>query len=122
MAARWQQLTDVGATVIRTPVSGPHQKTDLPALLADLARREVNELHLEVGHKLGGSFLREGLVDELLLYMAPRLLGPGAGLAHIGPFESLAQSLDWQFTDVSRVGADLRILARRAGGWPAASA
>lgn len=122
VATRWQQLTDVGATVIRTPVSGPHQKTDLPALLADLARREVNELHLEVGHKLGGSFLREGLVDELLLYMAPRLLGPGAGLAHIGPFESLAQSLDWQYTDVSRVGADLRILARRAGGWPAADA
>ncbi len=122
MATRWQQLTDVGATVIRTPVSGPQQKTDLPALLADLARREVNELHLEVGHKLGGSFLREGLVDELLLYMAPRLLGPGAGLAHIGPFESLTQSLDWQFTDVSRVGADLRILARRAGGWPAADA
>ncbi|MBY0466943.1 MAG: bifunctional diaminohydroxyphosphoribosylaminopyrimidine deaminase/5-amino-6-(5-phosphoribosylamino)uracil reductase RibD [Burkholderiales bacterium] len=122
VATRWQQLTDAGATVIRIPVSGPHQKTDLPALLADLAQREVNELHLEAGHKLGGSFLREGLVDELLLYMAPRLLGPGAGLAHIGPFESLAQSLDWQFTDVSRVGADLRILARRAGGWPAAAA
>lgn len=122
MATRWQQLADAGATVIRLPVSGPQQKTDLAALLANLAQREVNELHLEAGHKLGGSFLREGLVDELLLYMAPRLLGPGAGLAHIGPFESLAQSLDWQFTDVSRVGADLRILARRAGGWPAAEA
>lgn len=122
VAERWQQLTGAGATVMRLPVSGPQQKTDLHALLTDLARREVNELHLEAGHKLGGSFLREGLVDELLLYMAPRLLGPGAGLAHIGPFDSLAQSLDWQFTDMSRVGADLRILARRAGGWPAASA
>lgn len=121
-ATRWQQLTEAGATIIPLQVSGPKQKTDLSALLADLALREVNELHLEVGHKLGGSFLREGLVDELLLYMAPRLLGPGAGLAHIGPFESLAQSLDWQYTDVRRVGPDLRILARRAGGWPAADA
>ena len=121
-ATRWQQLTDAGATVVRIPVSGPHQKTDLSALLTDLATREVNELHLEAGHKLGGSFLREGLVDELLLYMAPRLLGPGAGLAHIGPFDSLAQSLDWQFTDVRRVGPDLRILARRMGGEPNPSA
>ena len=116
LPAHWQTLIDAGATIIPLPVCGPKQKTDLSALLTDLATREVNELHLETGHKLGGSFLREGLVDELLLYMAPRLLGPGAGLAHIGPFDSLAQSLDWQFTDVRRVGPDLRILARRMGG------
>ena len=122
LPAHWQQLIDAGATVIPLPVCGAKQKTDLSALLADLATREVNELHLEAGHKLGGSFLREGLVDELLLYMAPRLLGPGAGLAHIGPFDSLAQSLDWQFTDVRRVGPDLRILARRMSGEPNPSA
>jgi diaminohydroxyphosphoribosylaminopyrimidine deaminase/5-amino-6-(5-phosphoribosylamino)uracil reductase len=122
LPAQWQQLINAGATVIPLPVSGAKQKTDLSALLADLATREVNELHLEAGHKLGGSFLREGLVDELLLYMAPRLLGPGAGLAHIGPFDSLAQSLDWQFTNVRRVGPDLRILARRMSGEPNPSA
>ena len=117
IAQRWQRLTAAGATVITAPTNGPANKTDLPALLADLARREINELHVEAGHKLAGSFLREGLVDELLLYVAPRLLGPGAGLAHIGPFDSLTQSLDWHYTDVRQVGADLRILARRVGGW-----
>jgi hypothetical protein len=45
----------------------------------------VNELHLEAGHKLNGSFLREGLVDECLLYLAPKLLGQGAGLSNFGP-------------------------------------
>ena len=54
-----------------------HGKVDLPALLAELGRREVNELHVEAGGKLNGSLLREGCVDELLLYLAPSLLGPG---------------------------------------------
>ncbi|HRK38371.1 MAG TPA: bifunctional diaminohydroxyphosphoribosylaminopyrimidine deaminase/5-amino-6-(5-phosphoribosylamino)uracil reductase RibD [Burkholderiaceae bacterium] len=122
VAQRWQRLTAAGASVITAPTSGPARKTDLPALLADLAKREINELHVEAGHKLAGSFLRDGLVDELLLYMAPRLLGPGAGLANIGPFESLQQSLDWHYTDVRQVGTDLRILARRVGGWNPVSA
>jgi diaminohydroxyphosphoribosylaminopyrimidine deaminase/5-amino-6-(5-phosphoribosylamino)uracil reductase len=90
-------------------------KTDLAALLADLARREVNELHVEAGEKLNGSLLRAGLVDELLVYMAPRLLGPGRGLAVIGPLASLADSLDFEFVDVERVGADLRLRLRPPG-------
>jgi hypothetical protein len=45
-------------------------------MLRDLARREINELHVEAGHKLNGSFIREGLVDEFLVYLAPQLLGP----------------------------------------------
>jgi len=90
-------------------------KIDLDALLLDLGRREVNELHVEAGHKLNGSFLREGLVDELLLYLAPKLLGPGAGLAHLGPLESLAQALPFEFTEVTLVGPDLRLRARPPG-------
>jgi diaminohydroxyphosphoribosylaminopyrimidine deaminase/5-amino-6-(5-phosphoribosylamino)uracil reductase len=46
-------------------------------MLADLAERGVNELHVEADHKLNGSLLRDGLVDELLVYLAPRLLGAG---------------------------------------------
>lgn len=102
-----------GATVVRC--AGPHGKVDLPALLRDLAARGINELHVEAGHKLNGSFLREGLVDELLLYLAPRLLGEGAGLAALGPFEALEQAPGFAFVDVERVGPDLRLRARAAG-------
>jgi diaminohydroxyphosphoribosylaminopyrimidine deaminase/5-amino-6-(5-phosphoribosylamino)uracil reductase len=90
-------------------------KTDLAALLADLARREVNELHVEAGEKLNGSLLRVGLVDELLLYIAPRLFGPGRGIAAVGPLASLADSLDFEMIDVERVGADLRLRLRPPG-------
>ena len=102
-----------GATVVRC--AGPSGKVDLPALLRDLASRGVNELHVEAGHKLNGSFLREGLVDELLLYLAPRLLGEGAGLAALGPFQALDQAPGFEFAEVERVGPDLRLRARAAG-------
>ena len=109
-------LSALGATLIDCPgpaqVAGGSPKVDLPALMAELARREINELHVEAGHKLNGSLLRERLVDELLLYVAPKLLGPGAGLAHIGPFVDLDQGLDMVFTEAVPVGDDLRIRAR----------
>jgi diaminohydroxyphosphoribosylaminopyrimidine deaminase/5-amino-6-(5-phosphoribosylamino)uracil reductase len=84
-------------------------------MLRDLAQREVNELHVEAGHKLNGSFLREGLVDELLIYLAPRLLGEGAGLAALGPFDTLDQTPGFEFLDVLRIGPDLRLRARPPG-------
>ena len=90
-------------------------KIDLAAMLADLARREINELHIEAGEKLNGSLLREGLVDELLIYLAPRLLGPGRGMAAIGPLASLAESLDFEFVDALRIGPDLRLRLRPPG-------
>jgi diaminohydroxyphosphoribosylaminopyrimidine deaminase / 5-amino-6-(5-phosphoribosylamino)uracil reductase len=99
-----------GAQVIRLP--SPGGKVDLAAMLRDLARREVNELHLEAGHKLNGSFLREGLVDECLVYLAPRLLGQGAGLSSFGPLQRLQDGVALDFRSVDRVGEDLRILAR----------
>ena len=83
--------------------------------LVDLAPRQVGEQRREVGEKLNGSLLREGLVDELLVYVAPRLLGPGRGIAAIGPLASLAESLDFEFVDLERVGADLRLRLRPPG-------
>jgi diaminohydroxyphosphoribosylaminopyrimidine deaminase/5-amino-6-(5-phosphoribosylamino)uracil reductase len=118
-AARRQALEACGATVIALPGSGAgsveQRKVDLPAMLRDLARREVNELHLEAGQKLNGSFIREGLVDECLLYLAPRLLGIGQGMAGFGPLESLDDGLQLTYQSVERVGKDLRIVARVAG-------
>lgn len=102
-----------GATV--THLAGPGAKVDLAALLADLAARGVNELHVEAGFKLNGSLLREGLVDEFLVYLAPRLLGPGQGMVNIGPLQDLAGAVALEFADIERVGPDLRILARIPG-------
>ncbi len=84
-------------------------------MLRDLAQREVNELHVEAGHKLNGSFLREGLVDDLLLYTAPQLLGTAQGMASFGPLESLQDAVRLQFLSTQLVGDDLRIVARVAG-------
>lgn len=113
-ARRGAGLEALGATLV--PLPGPNGKVDLAAMLRDLtAVREVNELHLEAGHKLNGSFLREGLVDEVLLYQAPCLLGTGAGLSNLGPLESLAQGTALRYHAVDRVGDDLRIVARVKG-------
>jgi diaminohydroxyphosphoribosylaminopyrimidine deaminase/5-amino-6-(5-phosphoribosylamino)uracil reductase len=97
------------------PMAADHGKVDLAAMLADLAQRGINELHVEAGHKLNASLLREGLVDELLVYLAPRLLGIGREMAAFGPLSTLADALDFEFTQVDRIGADLRILARPPG-------
>lgn len=103
-------LEALGALVVHLP--SPSGKVDLRVLLLDLARREVNELHLEAGHKLNGSFLREGLVDECLVYLAPTLLGQGAGLSNFGPLTDLQDGVSLSFHTVDRVGDDLRIVAR----------
>jgi diaminohydroxyphosphoribosylaminopyrimidine deaminase / 5-amino-6-(5-phosphoribosylamino)uracil reductase len=81
-------------------------------MLADLGRRGVNELHAEAGEKLNASLLAAGLVDELLVYVAPRLIGPGRDLAALGPIAALGQALDFSFEAVERVGDDLRLLLR----------
>ncbi len=111
-------LEQLGVTVIDCPGParpGSHAKVDLPGLLRELARRGVNELHVEAGHQLNGSLLREGLVDELLLYLAPKLLGPGMGLANIGPLTELAQGVELEFIEATPVGRDLRVRARVPG-------
>ena len=82
-------------------------------MLEDLAmQRGINELHVEAGHKLNGSWVREGLVDEFLIYMAPKLLGVGRELALFGPMGGLDAAPQLTFTSVDRIGADLRIMAR----------
>ena len=110
--ARATALEARGAEIARVP--GPTGKVDLPAMLADLASRGINELHVEAGHKLNGSFVREGLVDEFLVYMAPRLLGLGREMAAFGPLTDLKDSLALRWVDVARIGDDLRLVARPA--------
>ena len=110
---RKQALESQGAVVVELP--NAHDKVDLPAMLADLASRGVNELHVEAGTKLNGSFIREGLVDEMLVYLAPCMLGEGLAMAHFGPLTQLNQGLSLDFKSVEKIGPDVRILARVKG-------
>jgi diaminohydroxyphosphoribosylaminopyrimidine deaminase/5-amino-6-(5-phosphoribosylamino)uracil reductase len=112
-AAREAALAERGVHVVRRP--GPGAKVHLAAMLADLAARGVNELHVEAGHKLNASLLREGLVDELLVYLAPKLLGTGRDMAAFGPLQTLDEALRFEFMPVERFGDDLRIRARPSG-------
>jgi diaminohydroxyphosphoribosylaminopyrimidine deaminase / 5-amino-6-(5-phosphoribosylamino)uracil reductase len=102
-----------GAVVVHLP--GPGGKVDLTAMLRDLAAREINEVHVEAGHKLNGSLIREGLVDELLVYLAPKLVGQGRQMAHFGPLADLAEVVAFEFLSSRMVGPDLRLLARIPG-------
>jgi diaminohydroxyphosphoribosylaminopyrimidine deaminase / 5-amino-6-(5-phosphoribosylamino)uracil reductase len=89
-------------------------------MLVDLAAHGVNELHVEAGERLNGSLLREDLIDEFLLYVAPTVLGQGRGLWHWGPLTSLDQARALAWHSVDRVGADLRLRLRpvdRLAGW-----
>jgi diaminohydroxyphosphoribosylaminopyrimidine deaminase / 5-amino-6-(5-phosphoribosylamino)uracil reductase len=109
-AAKIAALRAAGAEVIVLP--NPNGKVDLPRLLQALAGRGVNELHVEAGHKLNGSLLREGLVDELLLYFAPTILGSGREMFPLPELTDLCGRRDLKIVDLRRVGSDIRILAR----------
>ena len=104
-------LQAAGAEIV--VLSNANGRVDLEALLRYLAQHGVNEVHFEAGSRLSGVFLKAGLVDELLLYMAPTLLGSDArGWFDDLNLTSLDQKTQWQFQDVRMVGADLRILAQ----------
>jgi diaminohydroxyphosphoribosylaminopyrimidine deaminase / 5-amino-6-(5-phosphoribosylamino)uracil reductase len=115
-AAREAALSARGAEIAYA--AGATGKVDLPAMLAALAQRGINELHVEAGHKLNGSFVREGLVDEFLIYLAPTLMGLGRELAAFGPLERMEDRLPLRFVSITPVGADLRIVARPADALP----
>lgn len=112
-AEKQAALAARGATVVLLP--NADGKVDLRAMLRDLARREINELHVEAGEKLNGSLIREGLVDEFVVYLAPKLIGQGRGMAHFGPLQDLAQALPLEFKSTAMLGPDLRVLARVCG-------
>lgn len=106
-----------GAIVIYLPGSAPgtEGKVDLNAMLRDLASREINELHVEAGHKLNGSLIKEGLVDEFVVYLAPKLIGQGRDMASFGPLSELTQATPLTFKSTNMLGPDLRIVARIPG-------
>ena len=112
-------LEQCGATVTYLPEltadGTPTGRVDLAAMLLDLGHREINELHVEAGHSLNGSLIASGLVDEVLVYMAPLFLGQGRDMANFGPLTDLDQALQLDFRSTTLTGPDLCILARVRG-------
>lgn len=102
------------AHAITAAIPGADGKVDLAEALAFLAREhQVNELHLEAGSGLNGSMLRAGLIDELLLYFAPRILGDGAeGMFRLGTIDAIAAGTAVEVIDLRSIGEDWRVIAR----------
>ena len=106
-------LQEKGAEVIVLPNAAG--KVELPDLFRELARRGLNEIHVEAGHKLNGSLLNEGMVDELVLYLAPDVIGDTArGMFNLPELTELSGRRRASIRDVRMVGDDVRLIARFA--------
>lgn len=116
--AKAARLAQRGVQVILLP--GERSGTvDLPAVMQWLAEDGVNEVHVEAGPGLNGALLRAGCIDELISYVAPVLLGDAQPMARLPALNSLAQARRFEFTDMVRLGADVRVRARVAEHWDA---
>jgi diaminohydroxyphosphoribosylaminopyrimidine deaminase / 5-amino-6-(5-phosphoribosylamino)uracil reductase len=121
LAARRSRLAERGAAIEEVPVSAPGDaagttRLSLPDVLDWLGRQEINELWVEAGARLAGRLLDESLVDELVLYMAPKLLGSNARpLADIADVQELKDARRLTLVEARRIGEDLRIRLRRPG-------
>ena len=108
---RMRALEEKGAQVVVIP--NRTGKVELPDLFGELARREVNEVHVEAGWKLNGSLLGEGLVDELVLYLAPSLIGDAAqGMFNLPELTELTGRRGLKIHDLRVIGDDIRVIAR----------
>lgn len=112
-AEREAALQAHGARTLLLP--GSDGRVHLAGLLRQLAAEGVNELHVEAGATLNGAWLASDLVDELLVYLAPKLLGPGRAFADLPLLPSLDEAKAWQFLDAHPVGHDLRLRLLREG-------
>jgi diaminohydroxyphosphoribosylaminopyrimidine deaminase/5-amino-6-(5-phosphoribosylamino)uracil reductase len=109
-AGRCAKLEQQNVELLCLP--GENAQVDLAALMQELGRRQLNELHVEAGAGLNAALVQAQLVDELLLYLAPKLLGSGAGLLSLPELTHVDQALQLQIHDVQMTGADIRVLAR----------
>lgn len=139
--ARQMALRDAGAEVLEAPpgvvgqgvgsapapgdatvvagapgaVATASPQVDIAWLLPELARRGVNELHVEAGARLNGHLIEQGWADEILVYLAPKLLGPGRALAALSPLAGLDGCWQGEVRDLRMVGPDARLIVRPAG-------
>jgi diaminohydroxyphosphoribosylaminopyrimidine deaminase/5-amino-6-(5-phosphoribosylamino)uracil reductase len=105
-----EALRAAGARIDR--IAGDAEHCDLRAVIAHLGALEINDVWVEAGAGLNGALLKAGLIDELIIYMAPRVLGSAArGMFELPALESLADATQVSFEDIRKIGADLRITA-----------
>lgn len=106
-------LLQRGAELLALPAADG--RVDLPALLTELGRRGCNEVMVEAGAGLAGALLQSRLVDEIVLYQAPLLLGSGArGLFDVPPLSAMAQRTELRLHDLRQIGKDIRMILRPA--------
>jgi diaminohydroxyphosphoribosylaminopyrimidine deaminase/5-amino-6-(5-phosphoribosylamino)uracil reductase len=107
---REARLEGNGVSIVTLPMDG--SRLDLAAVMAYLGRMEINEVHLEAGATLSGALLAAGRVDELLVYLAPHLMGDAArGLFRLPGLERMEQRIGLSISDIRAVGRDWRISA-----------
>ena len=105
----YQTLQATGAEIVAIAGQIDSQQLDLNAVIAELSQREINEVHLECGATLAGAFLQAKLVDELVIYIAPKLLGDNArSLVHLPGLEKLADAVELTIIDAQAIGPDWR--------------
>jgi diaminohydroxyphosphoribosylaminopyrimidine deaminase/5-amino-6-(5-phosphoribosylamino)uracil reductase len=106
-----ERLRQAGAEVVCLP--NGNDAVDLVALMGVLAERGINEILMETGAILSGALLHAGIIDELIVYMAPKLMGDKArGLFHTPGLDLLADAVELEIRDIRAVGDDWRITAR----------
>ncbi len=105
------QLEQQGARVFKS-VADKQNYLQLEPMLKDLAKREINEIHVEAGQTLTGALLEQGLVDELIIYMAPALMGSNArGLFYLPSLQRMQDRIHLEIKDIRAIGRDWRIIA-----------
>lgn len=115
-AAKAARLAAKNVRVVELPGQEP-DRVDLPAMMRWFAAEQFNEVHVEAGAGLSGALVTAGCIDELLVYLAPMLLGDAAGLVKLPLLERLEAAPRYEFIDAERLGADLRVRARVADHW-----
>ncbi len=111
MQQKVKALEALGVMVKGQPQA--QNRLDLHYVLKDLAKEQMNEVHVEAGAVLNGALMQENLIDELLLYMAPTWLGSGRGMSLMQKTQTLTQARHFEWQDITRLGEDLRLRLRK---------
>jgi diaminohydroxyphosphoribosylaminopyrimidine deaminase / 5-amino-6-(5-phosphoribosylamino)uracil reductase len=122
-AEKRARLTDRGVQVVYVPEEASsdsgrvRRRVDMRAMMQWLGAHDTNEVHIEAGSGLNGALLNADCVDELLVYLAPMLLGEGMGMAQLPELTRLEGVQRFEFTDLKQLGADVRLRARLPEHW-----
>ncbi len=116
--AKSQRLVDRGVQVVYLPdPGGNHRRVDFPAVMRWMGEHEINEVHGEAGSGINGALMQAGCVDQLLVYMAPMIIGEGMNIARLPEIDTLEGAYRYEFVDTQTIGDDVRLVARDMQRW-----